>query len=237
MTAVLVILPALNEAASIAKTVSRIRQQVPQADILVINDGSRDNTAEVARAVGALVLSLPCNVGIGAAVQTAFKFAVRYQYDIVIRNDGDGQHDPEAIPRLIQTLCEQQMDVVIGSRFLQDGDYGTPPLRRLGIRLICLVLRRITGWQITDPTSGFNAYNQRAIRLFSQHYPHDYPEPEAIMLMHRSGLHMREVPVRMIPREHGTSSITPLRSAFYMFNVLLAILITLLRRTPAVERV
>ncbi len=237
MTAVLVILPALNEAASIAKTVTRIRQQVPQADILVINDGSKDNTVEVARAAGALVLSLPCNVGIGAAVQTAFKFAVRYQYDIVIRNDGDGQHDPEFIPRLIQTLCDQQMDVVIGSRFLQDGDYGTPPLRRLGISLICVVLRRITGWHITDPTSGFNAYNQRAIRLFSQHYPHDYPEPEAIMMMHRSGLRMLEVPVRMIPREHGTSSITPIRSAFYMFNVLLAILITLLRRTPAVEAV
>jgi hypothetical protein len=235
MTAVLVILPALNEAASIAKTVTRIRQQVPQADILVINDGSKDNTAEVARAAGALVLSLPCNVGIGAAVQTAFKFAMQYQYEVVIRNDGDGQHDPTYISRLMQTLCDEQLDVVIGSRFLQDGDYGTPPLRRLGIGVICVVLRRITGWHITDPTSGFNAYNQRAIRLFSQHYPHDYPEPEAIMLMHRSGLKMREVPVQMLPREHGTSSITPIRSAFYMFNVLLAILITLLRRTPAVE--
>lgn len=237
MIAVLVILPAFNEAANIANTVNRIRQHMPEADILVISDGSTDNTVDVARKAGAQVLNLPCNVGIGAAVQTAFKFAVQYQYDIVVRNDGDGQHVPEDIPRLIKALGENQMDVVIGSRFLQGGDYGTPPLRRFGIVIISALLSRITGWRITDPTSGFNAYNRRAIRLFSQHYPHDYPEPEAIMLMHRSGLKMMEVPVRMQPREHGTSSITPVRSAFYMFNVLLAILITLLRRTPAVEAV
>lgn len=237
MTAVLVILPALNEAANIPKTVQRIRQHLPAADILVVNDGSVDNTTQAAQAAGAMVLEMPCNVGIGAAVQTAFKFAVQYDYDIVVRNDGDGQHAPEDIPRLIDALCQNHLDVVIGSRFLQDGDYGTPPLRRVGIVIISHLLSLITGWHVTDPTSGFNAYNQRAIRLFSQHYPHDYPEPEAIMLMHRSGLRMMETPVRMRAREHGTSSITPIRSAFYMFNVLLAILITLLRRTPAVEAV
>lgn len=232
----LVILPALNEEKNIGGVVSNIRQMLPAADVLVINDGSTDDTRRVAQAAGAMVLTMPYNVGIGAAVQTGFQFAARHDYDIVVRNDGDGQHEPEGIIRLVSKLVESEHDVVIGSRFIeQSGDYGTPPLRRLGITIIRSLLSRITSWKITDPTSGFAAFNRQAIKLFAQVYPHDYPEPEAIVLMHRAGLSMCEIPVTMTAREHGQSSITPIRSAYYMVKVILAILINLLRRAPVVD--
>lgn len=232
----LVILPALNEAPNISQVVYNIRQVLPWADIAVINDGSTDNTAAVAEAAGAIVLNMPYNVGIGAAVQTGFQFADHHNYDIVVRNDGDGQHEPSGIRQLLEHLQQSSHDVVIGSRFIDaGGDYGTPPLRRLGISILCMLLSYITGWQITDPTSGFAAFNRRAIRLFAQLYPHDYPEPEAIVLIHRAGLTLCEIPVTMKARAHGRSSITPIRSAYYMVKVILAILINLLRRAPGVE--
>lgn len=233
---ILVILPALNEAGNIGKTVQGIRQVMPDADVLVVNDGSVDETGREARSAGAIVLQMPYNVGIGAAVQTAFKFAAQQGYDIVVRNDGDGQHSAADITRLIDTLQTSGVDVVIGSRFLGDGDYGTPLLRRLGITVLRTLLRRITAQPITDPTSGFAAFNRRAIRFFALSYPHDYPEPEAIVLLHRGGMSMCEIPVTFLEREHGTSSFTaPTRSAYYMLKVTLAILINLLRRRPVVE--
>jgi len=232
----LVILPALNESQNIAHVVYNIQQVSPWADVMVINDGSSDDTAAVAAAAGAIVLNMPYNVGIGAAVQTGFQFADRHNYDIVVRNDGDGQHDASGICELLAHLEQGEQDVVIGSRFIHaSGDYGTPPLRRLGISILRLLLSYITGWKITDPTSGFAAFNRRAIRLFAQLYPHDYPEPEAIVLIHRAGLTLCEIPVTMRVREHGRSSITPMRSAYYMVKVILAILINLLRRAPVVE--
>jgi len=232
----LIILPALNEEKNIGRVVNNIRHMLPTADVLVINDGSTDDTKQVAQAAGAFVLTMPYNVGIGAAVQTGFQFADRHDYDVVIRNDGDGQHQPEGITRLVDTLLQSEHDVVIGSRFIeQAGDYGTPFFRRLGITILRKLLSYITGWHITDPTSGFAAFNQQAIKLFAQVYPHDYPEPEAIVLMHRTGLSMCEIPVTMTAREHGQSSITPIRSAYYMVKVILAILINLLRRAPVVD--
>jgi glycosyltransferase involved in cell wall biosynthesis len=239
-TDLLVILPALNEAENLPQTIAHIRASVPQAAVLVVNDGSLDKTAEVAQQAGALVVTLPFNVGIGAAVQTGFQFAARYGYRIVVRNDGDGQHAAEDITCLLAALQQGKADVVIGSRFIgngsstKNGDYGTSFTRRLGIEIIRRLLSLITGWRITDPTSGFAAYNERAIELFARLYPHDYPEPEAIILMRRSGLTMCEIPVNMRAREYGTSSITPLRSIYYMFKVVLAILITALRRPPMV---
>lgn len=236
--AILVILPALNESKNLPLTLARVREYVPGADILVVNDGSVDNTAEVAQAGGAYVLNLPYNVGIGAAVQTGFKFADTYNYDIVVRNDGDGQHAPEDITALLAALQEGDVDMVVGSRFIGDGgDYGTSPARRTGIFIISRLLTLITRQPVTDPTSGFSVFNRRAIKLFARLYPHDYPEPEAILLLHRSGLKMREVPVHFGRRIHGTSSITALRSVYYMLKVILAILINLLRRAPAIEGV
>ena len=230
---ILVILPALNEGPNIAAVVQGIRAQLPAADVLVINDGSLDNTVQQARAAAAMVLSLPYNVGIGAAVQTGFKFAAAHNYDVVVRSDGDGQHAPASIRRLLASLQADEADVVIGSRFLDEqGDYGTPAARRLGISILAKLLSVITSQRITDPTSGFAAFNRPAIRLVAQVYPHDYPEPEAIVILHRSRLRQVEIPVSMTPRQHGNSSITPLRSVYYMIKVTLAILIHLLRRRP-----
>lgn len=232
----LVILPAYNEAGNIARTIRQIGQHVPQAHILVINDGSHDTTGAEAASAGAIVLDMPYNVGIGAAVQAGFQFAARHGYAVVVRNDGDGQHDPADIPRLLHHLGAGDVDVVIGSRFLgDDGDYGTPLTRRLGIGLIASLLTLIIGQRVTDPTSGFAAFNQRAIKLFARAYPHDYPEPESIMVMHRSGLKQIEVPAHFRAREHGQSSITPVRSVYYMLKVTLAILITVIRRPPLMD--
>lgn len=234
---ILVILPALNESRNIARVVNGVRDQLPGAEVLVIDDGSFDGTGSAAAGAGALVVNMPYNVGIGAAVQAGFQFAAARDYDIVIRNDGDGQHAPEANLDLIEKLRAAKADVVIGSRFLGGAsDYGTPFLRRLGSGILARLLSLITRQRVTDPTSGCAAFNRRAIQLFAQAYPHDYPEPEAIVIAHRGGLRQLEIPVKMIPRQHGNSSITPLRSVYYMIKVMLAILINLLRRPPQVKR-
>lgn len=228
---ILVVLPALNEGRNIARAVRRIWELLPQVDTLVINDGSSDDTTAEARSAGAQVLDLPFNLGIGAAVQAGFQFARAHDYDIVLRNDGDGQHAPEANLELLARLEADEVDVVIGSRFIDaQGDYGTPLPRRLGSAILARLLSAIIGQRVTDPTSGCAAFNRRAINLFADAYPHDYPEPEAIVMLHRSGLRQVEAPVKMIPRQHGDSSITPLRSVYYMIKVILAILINLLRR-------
>ena len=228
---ILVILPAYNEGLNIARTVRKILAQLPSVDVLVINDGSADDTTAEARAAGAQVLELPFNVGIGAAVQAGFQFAAAKEYEVVLRNDGDGQHAPASNLDLLASLEANDVDVVIGSRFISaQGDYGTPLMRRLGSAILARLLSTIIGQRVTDPTSGCSAYNQRAIKLLAQFYPHDYPEPEAIVILHRSGLRQMEVPVKMTPRLHGQSSITPLRAIYYMIKVILAILINLLRR-------
>lgn len=230
MSRVLVILPAYNEAANIERTVRNIRTAYPAFEVLVVNDGSADATGQLAQQAGALVVHLPYNVGIGAAVQTAFRFARDHHYEVVVRNDGDGQHAPEGIARLLERLQQGDVDIVIGSRFLNGGDYGTSPARLAGIGVLRWLLSRIAQQRITDPTSGFAAFNARAIALFARSYPYDYPEPEAIVLARRAGLRLCEIPVQMLPRTGGQSSITPLRSVYYMFKVTLAILINLLRK-------
>ncbi len=228
---ILVILPAYNEELNIARTVRDILAHLPAVDILVVNDGSSDNTSAQALKAGANILELPYNVGIGAAVQAGFQFAAARDYDIVLRNDGDGQHAPENNRVLLERLAARDVDVVIGSRFLGPrGDYGTPRLRRLGSGILARLLSAITRQRVTDPTSGCSAYNRKAIRLLARIYPHDYPEPEAIVILHRRGLRQMEVPATMTPRRHGQSSITPLRSVYYMIKVILAIVINLLRR-------
>lgn len=234
---ILVIAPALNESRNIARVVQGIRAQLPGADVLVINDGSWDETGEAAMQAGAMVLQMPYNVGIGAAVQAGFQFAAERDYAIVLRNDGDGQHAPEGNQVLLKRLSDEEVDVVIGSRFIGErGDYGTPLLRRIGSVILARLLSIITGQRVTDPTSGCAAFNRRAIHLFAQAYPHDYPEPEAIVIAHQSGLRQTEIAVTMIPRQHGNSSITPFRSIYYMIKVILAILINLLRRPPPVSQ-
>lgn len=234
----LIILPALNEAGNIEKAVRRVKTSVPFADVLVINDGSTDTTEIEARQAGAIVVNMPYNVGIGAAVQTGFKYAARRDYEIVVRTDGDGQHTADDILRLLDTLLQNEnVDVVTGSRFLGNGDYGTSLMRLAGIGILSSLLGIITRRKITDPTSGFAAFNRPAILLFAKLYPHDYPEPEMVVLIHKSGLQQLEIPVTFLDREHGVSQFTdPRRSIYYMIKVILAILINVLRRSPAVER-
>ena len=221
----LVIIPALNEQASLGRVVTRVRAACPEADVVVINDGSGDDTARVGREAGAHVVTLPYNLGIGAAMQTGFIFARDNGYDFVVQVDGDGQHDPTEMNVILSP-------VVAGSRYIEDRGYITPWPRRVGIvtlaALISLVVRR----RVTDPTSGFRASNRRAIEYCAAVYPSDYPEPESVVQFARAGLLMREVPVTMNPRYGGQSSITPLRSLYYMIKVVLAILIDLLRQTP-----
>jgi glycosyltransferase involved in cell wall biosynthesis len=231
----LVIIPALNEEDSIAHVIDQIQQHVPWADIAVINDGSVDHTGAIAEAHGAIVLYLPHNVGIGAAVQTGFIYAARSGYEVTVQNDGDGQHDPREIPQLVDELLTSGADLVIGSRYIEDRGYITPTARKAGIVLLARVLSWVTGQRFTDPTSGFRASNQRTIQMCARFYPHDYPEPEAIVILHRAGLRLREIPVTMNPRYGGRSSITPIKSGLYMIKVLMAIFLDLIRTAPKIE--
>ncbi len=232
----LVVIPAYNEQASLARVIANVQQAAPQADIVVINDGSHDDTARVAENAGAHVVTLPYNLGIGAAMQTGFLFACRGGYDYVVQVDGDGQHDPNEIGEIMGPVMSNQSDVVAGSRYIEDRGYITPWPRRVGILILANLISAIVGRAVTDPTSGFRASNRRAIEYCAEQYPPDYPEPESVVRFARADLLMKEVPVTMNPRYGGQSSITPFRSLYYMIKVILAIFIDLVRQTPRVRR-
>jgi len=225
------IVPALNEEHTIARVLDELRAFDPGLDVVVIDDGSSDRTADVAAASGAYVLRLPFNLGIGGAVQTGFKFAFERGYDIAVRVDGDGQHDPAQLERILEPVLRGEADIVVGSRFASgEGGYRSSRSRRLGIRILAAVVSRIVGQRVTDTTSGFQALNRDGIALFARDYPHDYPEVEATVMVFRHQLRLQEVPVSMRERGGGRSSITALRSIYYMVKVLLAIFVGLFRR-------
>lgn len=249
-TKTLIIIPAFNEEEAIGGVIAGLREHIPEADVLVVNDGSTDSTARVAEQAGrsasgrhsmpgghsapgrgtVTVLSHPFNMGIGATMQTGYKYARLKGYWAAVQVDADGQHPPDQIRHLLAPLMEGRADIVVGSRFLGKGDY-TPSLARgAGIsffsRLISLILRE----RITDPTSGFRAASRRCIEYFSSHYPDDYPEAEALVLLHKKRFSIMEVPVKMEERAGGRSSITPGRSVYYMVKVFLAILVDMLKR-------
>jgi glycosyltransferase involved in cell wall biosynthesis len=227
----LAVIPAYNESATVARVVAGVREHAPHFDVLVINDGSTDDTAARARAAGADVLEMPFNIGIGGAVQAGFVYARENGYRFMVQVVGDGQHEPREIVTLLDTMAaEPSVDVVCGSRFLVPGEYLAPVSRRTGIHVFAFLLSRIVGQPVTDPTSGFRLYNRRAIELFSSDYPHDYPEVEAVLMLHHHRLRMTEVPVRMFERGGGQSSISSGKSAYYMVKVLLALFVGLLRR-------
>ncbi|OPX93192.1 MAG: Undecaprenyl-phosphate mannosyltransferase [Syntrophorhabdus sp. PtaB.Bin006] len=228
----LVIIPAFNEEGSIEQVVENVRNHLPQSDIVVINDGSKDRTSEKALSCGAKVLDLPFNLGIGGAMQTGYKYAHMKGYDVAIQVDGDGQHDPKEIEKLVNALEEQNLDMVIGSRFVERSEYRVSKARRIGIVILSRVISMIVGYEVTDPTSGFRAVNRKVIELFSSNYPQDYPEPEAIVFLHRYGLSIGEVPVGMSARSTGESSITWSRSIYYMVKVLLAIFVDCFKKGP-----
>ncbi len=235
MSRSLAIVPAYNEEEVIARTVGEIRRHAPDFDILVIDDGSHDDTATSAAAAGAKVLKLPFNLGIGGAMQSGYIYALEHDYDVAVQVDGDGQHDPRAIAGLLEHLhADPTLNMVTGSRFLErngGGDRSSAP-RRAGIGIFARVVSLITGQRVTDPTSGFRMTDRTGIELFARDYPHDYPEVEAILLMHAHRLRSREVPVRMRARTSGSSSISALQPLYYMVKVLLAIFVTLSRAKP-----
>ena len=228
----LAIVPALDEQDSVAEVVREVGS-LPGIDVLVIDDGSRDETAAVARAAGAQVVSMPFNVGIGGAVQTGYMWALEHGYSVAIQVDGDGQHPAVEVQRLVDAVRKGEADLVIGSRFLGEGSYRAPFARRVGIRLFASVLSAILRVRVTDTTSGFRAGGREAIALFARAYPHDYPEVETVLVAHRAGLRVTELPVQMRIRQGGVSSITPFRAGYYMVKVLLAILVETLRRPQA----
>jgi glycosyltransferase involved in cell wall biosynthesis len=235
----LAIVPAYNEADVIARTVAEIRSAAPAFDVVVIDDGSTDATAARAAEAGAGVLRMPFNLGIGGAVQAGYLYALEHDYEIAVQVDGDGQHDPGEIEKLLARLHESPgLNMVTGSRFLGDGEnFRSSPARRLGIRIFGLLVSLITRERTTDPTSGFRMTDRRGIELFAREYPPDYPEVEAILLVHLHRLRSAEVPVRMRPRTTGNSSIASTGSVYYMVKVLLAIFIGLFRARPAAPSV
>jgi len=226
---VLVVIPAYCEEKNIGSVVCSIRKLFSY-DTLVVNDGSPDNTGEVARKAGAIVLDLPCNLGIGAAVQTSFMYALAHGYDTIVRLDGDGQHEPADIERLLEPIRNGTADAVIGSRFLGETTYRAPFFRMTGIRFFRVLVNLFTGCNFTDPTSGFFAINRQLMQFYSAQYPADYPEVDSYILMHRLKIRAAEVPVRMYEREEGKSSITPIRAIYYMVKVTLSFLINRIGR-------
>lgn len=225
------IVPALNEELTVTGVIDELRAFDRGLDVVVVDDGSVDRTAVVAAAKGARVLRLPFNLGIGGAVQTGFRYAFEHGYDIAVRVDGDGQHDPAQLGRILEPVLRGDVDVAVGSRFAGDADgYRSSRTRRIGIRLLAWVVSRIVGQRVTDTTSGFQALNRHGIALFARDYPHDYPEVEATVMVVRHRLRLCEVPVSMRERGGGRSSITTLRSIYYMVKVLLAIFVGMFRR-------
>jgi glycosyltransferase involved in cell wall biosynthesis len=225
------IVPARNEEGAVGGVVGEIKAFDPRFDVVVIDDGSTDGTAAAAAAAGAFVVRLPFNLGIGAAVQTGFIFALEHGYELAVRLDGDGQHDPQELSKLLAVLERGDADIVTGSRFVdRNGAYRPPLARRIGITWFARLVSALTRQRVTDTTSGFQALNRTGIALFARDYPADYPEVEATLLVLRHRLRLAEVPVRMRDREHGRSSITLLRSVYYMLKVTLALVVAMARR-------
>src|SRR5437588_8776583 len=222
--------PSLNEEASVGRVIDEIRAFDPGFDIVVVDDGSIDRTAGIAADRGAHVVRLPFNLGIGGAVQTGYRFAFEHAYDFAVQIDGDGQHDPAQLPAILEPVLTGAADLCVGSRFAGESPYRSSFARRIGIRVFASVVSAIVRQKVTDTTSGFRAVNRKGIALFAADYPHDYPEVEATVMCVKHKLRLLEVPVEMRERSGGRSSITALRSIYYMTKVLLAIFVGLFRR-------
>jgi len=227
---ILVVIPALNEEGQIATVIRQVKQEMPEAQVLVVNDGSSDRTEQISSASGARVLSHPFNMGYGVALQTGYKYAVKCGFDCVLQMDGDGQHDPRFLQTLLAELQEGKVDVVIGSRFLGVRAYHVPLLRRIGMLLFGFIASRLSGQRITDPTSGYQALGRRAIEFCTgDGFPGDYPDADVLVMLHRAGLRIREVPVGMRPNSNGRSLHSGLKPLYYIYKMLLSITLNLLR--------
>ncbi len=231
----LIIMPAWNESAVIGGTIQELRASWPEMDLLVVDDGSADGTADIARDAGAMVLRLPYNLGVGGAMRAGYKFALRHGYGRAIQVDADGQHDPVGIGLVLDGL--EHSDISIGARFAEVGTYEVRGPRRWAMKVLAMVLSRIARTRLTDVTSGFRAANSRAIEQYSRYYPAEYlgDTLDSLIMAARSGLTVQQVAVRMRPRQGGTPSNNPARSAIYLFRSMFALLIALTRRRTVRE--
>lgn len=229
----LVVIPAWNEEETLPAVVAELRAAVPDADVVVVNDGSTDRTSDVARAAGALVIDLPINLGVGGAMRCGYTYALRHGYDATVQLDADGQHDPADVPRLLEALAAEEADVVIGARFAGVGEYEARGPRLWSMRLLARVLSRVAGTRLTDTTSGFKASGPRAIRLFASNYPAEYlgDTVESLVIASRVGLRIRQVGVAMRPRAGGTPSHGPVKAAIFLGRAAMALVISLSRPT------
>lgn len=225
----LVIIPAYNEKNSIIFTVNDLLKNAPEFDYIIVNDCSTDNTMDICKYNGFNVLNLPINLGIGGAVQTGYLYAYNHGYDIAVQFDGDGQHDAVYLNTMAEYLVENRLDMVIGSRFIENEGFQSSGIRRMGIRWFTFLIRLFSGKTITDPTSGLRMCNKKTIEMFANEYPRDYPEPESTMRLLRHQRKVEEIPVKMRERQEGVSSISPFRSIYYMLKVTLAVFIERMR--------
>ncbi|HEX9062028.1 MAG TPA: glycosyltransferase family 2 protein [Clostridia bacterium] len=225
---VLVIIPAYNEEKNVGNVIRKIKKDA-NADIVVINDGSKDKTASAARDAGVRVIDLPFNLGIGGAMQTGYRFAKENGYEAAVQVDADGQHDPAFINFLVDKLDETGCSMIIGSRYVAETSYKSSVSRRIGMIFFSWLVQVLTGWKVKDTTSGFRVVDRKVIEYFAQSYPADYPEVDVLVRLHKKGFTVCEVPVEMQERQGGKSSITPVKSIYYMVKVSLALLINSLR--------
>lgn len=226
----IVIIPAYNEEKSIEKTVEDLRRNAPEFDYVIVNDCSGDATLKVCREKGMHVLNLPVNLGIGGAVQTGYRYACKNGYDFAVQFDGDGQHDARFLHEMRDYMTEHRLNMLIGSRFIDKEGFQSSGLRRFGIRYFSALIKLLTGTRITDPTSGMRMVDREIMEIYAQTYPKDYPEPESVVAILNMGKTVGEYPVVMRERKEGVSSISPLRSIYYMIKVTLAILVEMLRK-------
>ena len=229
MSELLVLVPAFNEEAAVGGVVQAVLASMPGVPVLVVDDCSLDGTVPIARSAGAQVLSLPHHLGLGGAVQAGYKLAFELGYQYVIRVDGDGQHDARDIPRIYAALRKSGCEMVIGSRFAEGEAVYTSLARSLGIHFFRMILRPILGKDVRDPTSGFVGVNRNALQVFSKSFPLEYPEIEALVVLQRKAFRFEEEPCRFHPRRTGKSSITPMKSIYYIVHVLLGVFVNVLR--------
>lgn len=222
---VLIIVPAYNEQDNIEKVVQNLKDKCPDYDYLIVNDCSKDNTPKICDEKGFNHIDLCCNLGIGGGVQSGYLYAYQNGYDYAVQIDGDGQHDPQYIPQMIEAFENENVDMIVGSRFITNEGFQSSGMRRFGITFLSTLIKMICGAKVKDVTSGFRVVNRKFIEFFAKDYADDYPEPEAIVAVTLNGGKVMEYPVIMYEREGGTSSISPLKSVYYMIKVSLAILL------------